>query len=350
MEIDIYSLLRPNIRDLQPYSSARDEFSGKEGVFLDANENSWGSVTEQTFNRYPDPLQWKVKDRIAQLEGLSPQEIFLGNGSDEVIDLMMRAFCEPGEDQIIVLPPTYGMYKVSASIQNVALESVQLKADLQIDKEKLWPLLTKKHKLLFICSPNNPTGHLIQEEDTREVLEHFPGIVIIDEAYIDFIPEASKVSWIRNYPNLVVMKTFSKAWGLAGLRLGMGFAQKEIIEVLNRIKPPYNINSLTQEAAWQALEQPQKKATLVAEIVAAREKLRQALGQLELVQKIFPSVTNFLLVQFPNADALYDYLIHRKVIVRNRSRVALCDNCLRITVGTPPENQALIEALEAFSG
>lgn len=350
MEINIQKLLRPNIRDLQPYSSARDEFSGKEGVFLDANENAWGSATEQDFNRYPDPFQWQVKKVIADLEKVATEEIFMGNGSDEVIDLMMRAFCEPGQDQIIILPPTYGMYKVSAAIQNVRVTSVQLKADYQIDKEQLWSVINPQHKLLFICSPNNPTGHLIREEDIKEVLEKFPGIVIIDEAYIDFVPEASKVSWISNYPNLLVMKTFSKAWGLAGLRLGMGFASREIIRVLNRIKAPYNINSLTQKAALEALGQVQKKNKMVAQMIASREALKQELDNLSLVQGILPSVTNFLLVKFPDADAIYDYLIERKVIVRNRSQVALCDNSLRITVGTPSENQALLSALAAYPG
>ena len=345
MSFDLHSLLRPHIAKLQPYTSARDEYTGKEGVFLDANENPFGSITEQDFNRYPDPYQSALKEEIAKIKEVRPSQIFLGNGSDEAIDLLYRAFCNPGKDNVILLPPTYGMYEVSANINDVEIRKVALTPDFQLQPDKILAAADANSKILFICSPNNPSANKAKREDILFLLENFKGLVVVDEAYIDFSDEASFTTELDRFPNLLVMQTFSKAWGLASLRLGMGFASEELIRILNKIKPPYNISGLTQETVLAAIKDKAKVDRMIQDILAEREFLKGELEKLPFVQKIHPSHANFLLVQIPNANQVYDDLIEEKVIVRNRAKVLLCADCLRITVGTREENEALLKAL-----
>ena len=345
MSFDLHSLLRPHIAKLQPYTSARDEYTGKEGVFLDANENPFGSITEQDFNRYPDPYQSALKEEIAKIKGVRPSQIFLGNGSDEAIDLLYRAFCNPGKDNVILLPPTYGMYEVSANINDVEIRKVALTPDFQLQPDKILAAADANSKILFICSPNNPSANKAKREDILFLLENFKGLVVVDEAYIDFSDEASFTTELDRFPNLLVMQTFSKAWGLASLRLGMGFASEELIRILNKIKPPYNISGLTQDTVLAAIKDKAKVDRMIQDILAEREFLKGELEKLPFVQKIHPSHANFLLVQIPNANQVYDDLIEEKVIVRNRAKVLLCADCLRITVGTREENEALLKAL-----
>ena len=345
MSFDLNSLLRPHIAKLQPYTSARDEYTGKEGVFLDANENPFGSITEQDFNRYPDPYQSALKEEIAKIKEVRPSQIFLGNGSDEAIDLLYRAFCNPGKDNVILLPPTYGMYEVSANINDVEIRKVALTPDFQLQPDKILAAADANSKILFICSPNNPSANKAKREDILFLLENFKGLVVVDEAYIDFSDEASFTTELDRFPNLLVMQTFSKAWGLASLRLGMGFASEELIRILNKIKPPYNISGLTQETVLAAIKDKAKVDRMIQDILAEREFLKGELEKLPFVQKIHPSHANFLLVQIPNANRVYDDLIEEKVIVRNRAKVLLCADCLRITVGTREENEALLKAL-----
>lgn len=345
MSFDLHSLLRPHIAKLQPYTSARDEYTGKEGVFLDANENPFGSITEQDFNRYPDPYQSALKEEIAKIKEVRPSQIFLGNGSDEAIDLLYRAFCNPGKDNVILLPPTYGMYEVSANINDVEIRKVALTPDFQLQPDKILAAADANSKILFICSPNNPSANKAKREDILFLLENFKGLVVVDEAYIDFSDEASFTTELNRFPNLLVMQTFSKAWGLASLRLGMGFASEELIRILNKIKPPYNISGLTQDTVLAAIKDKAKVDRMIQDILAEREFLKGELEKLPFVQKIHPSHANFLLVQIPNANQVYDDLIEEKVIVRNRAKVLLCADCLRITVGTREENEALLKAL-----
>ena len=345
MSFDLNSLLRPHIAKLQPYTSARDEYTGKEGVFLDANENPFGSITEQDFNRYPDPYQSALKEEIAKIKEVRPSQIFLGNGSDEAIDLLYRAFCNPGKDNVILLPPTYGMYEVSANINDVEIRKVALTPDFQLQPDKILATADANSKILFICSPNNPSANKVKREDILSLLENFSGLVVVDEAYIDFSDEASFTTELDRFPNLLVMQTFSKAWGLASLRLGMGFASEELIRILNKIKPPYNISGLTQDTVLAAIKDKAKVDRMIQDILAEREFLKGELEKLSFVQKIHPSHANFLLVQIPNANQVYDDLIKEKVIVRNRAKVLLCADCLRITVGTREENEALLKAL-----
>ncbi|TDQ18671.1 histidinol phosphate aminotransferase [Algoriphagus boseongensis] len=345
MSIDLNSLLRPHIAKLQPYTSARDEYSGKEGVFLDANENPFGSITEQDFNRYPDPYQQALKEEIARIKGVRPTQIFLGNGSDEAIDLLYRAFCNPGKDNVILLPPTYGMYEVSANINDVEIRKVPLTADFQLQPEKILAAADPHSKILFICSPNNPSANKVKREDVLRLVREFKGLVVVDEAYIDFSDELSFTTELDNYPNLLVMQTFSKAWGLAALRLGMAFASEEIIRILNKIKAPYNISGLTQETVLTAIRNKDKVDQMIRDILDEREFLKAELEKLPFVQKIHPSHANFLLVKIPHANQVYDDLIGEKVIVRNRAKVLLCEDCLRITVGTREENERLLNAL-----
>jgi histidinol-phosphate aminotransferase len=340
--IDIQSLIRKNIRAMKPYSSARDEFKGEAEVFLDANENPYPSP----YNRYPDPLQVKVKNKIAPLKGVTPSQIFLGNGSDEPIDLLIRAFCEPNQDSILITEPTYGMYSVCAAVNAVNVQHVKLTPDFDIDLDTFPNTFDASTKIIFLCSPNNPTGNLLSKEKITEVLKRFYGIVVIDEAYIDFTGSKSFINELEKYPNLVILQTFSKAWGLAGLRLGMAFASEEIISVLNKIKYPYNVNIKTQELALEALDQVYKKDIWVAEILANREKLVKALRSLKIVGKVYPTDSNFVLVKVDDAPATYHYLTEQGIIVRDRSKVTLCYNCLRITIGTPEENERLINALK----
>lgn len=353
------AILRPHILELVPYSSARDEYTGKEGVFLDANENPYQSANGQQWNRYPDPYQWAIKQKLAPIKGVRPTQIFLGNGSDEPIDLLVRATCTPRQDNMIILPPTYGMYQVSADINDVTVLKVPLTPDFQVDTTQVLATITPSTKIIWICSPNNPSGNLVQREAIVEILENFNGLVVVDEAYIDFarlaLPEstnlaksASFTNELDRYPNLVVLQTFSKAWGLASLRLGMCFASEELIRVLNKIKPPYNLSGATQAILLEALDHEAEKNIMVEQILAERERLQADLVVLASVQKIYPSDANFLLVKFNDAKHTFEALIDQKVIVRDRSKVTLCEGCLRITVGTIEENKALIEALKAI--
>ncbi len=346
---DIYKLVRPNVLEMAPYSSARDEFEGEASIFLDANENSLGSSVEGTFNRYPDPRQTPLRVALAKTKGIYPDQIFFGNGSDEAIDLLYRAFCEPRKDRALIFPPTYGMYKVQANINETPVDEMPLNADFSLPVEKIIQVINPNVKLMFICSPNNPTGNLIDKKSILKILNSFKGLVIVDEAYIDFAPEGSMVSEIANYPNLMVLQTFSKAWGLAGLRLGMAFAQKPLIDILCKIKYPYNVNQLTQEHALSALGHPEKKNQMVQTILEQRSWLEAELKKLPTVERIYHSDANFVLVKMADATAIYKQLITRGIVVRNRSNVALCQNCLRITVGTVYENIALINALSELT-
>ncbi|MEM6725765.1 MAG: histidinol-phosphate transaminase [Bacteroidota bacterium] len=343
--MSIEPLLRPNIRALKPYSSARDEFTGKAEVYLDANENAFGSPVGP-YNRYPDPYQREVKAKLAKYKGVAPEQIFLGNGSDEAIDLLYRAFCEPGQDEVILVPPTYGMYKVSAGINNVRIKEVPLSEGFQLDIPALKAVYSDKTKLLFICSPNNPTGNSINPETVRAVLKSFPGIVVVDEAYIDFSRQASFISLLGEFDRLVVLQTFSKAWGLAGLRLGMAFASENIIQVFNRIKPPYNVNALTQQKASEALDNIAMKDAMVRDTLSERGRMANAFRQMTFVKKVLPSDANFLLVELPDPVGTYQALIKKGIVVRDRSKVLSCEGCLRFTIGTPAENDLLIQELQ----
>ena len=324
------NLLRENIRQLTPYSSARDEFKGEARIFLDANENSLGSPLTRWYNRYPDPLQWKLKEAIGLIKGVDPTNLFLGNGSDECIDLLYRAFCNPGKDNIIINPPTYGMYEVSARINDVQIKKAPLLDNFQLDLVHLENLVDDATKIIWICSPNNPTGNAIDREDIEIVLNNFEGLVVIDEAYINFSRHKSFLQELGDYPNLVVLQTFSKAWGLAGLRLGMAFAAENIIDILNRIKPPYNINQSTQEIALTALQEVGQVNEMIKLIVAMRDELSVQLSSLPFVLKVYPSDANFLLVKMSDAQSVYDHLLREGIVVRNRSNVELCAGCLQL--------------------
>ena len=340
--IDINTLARKNVLNMKPYSSARDEFHGEAEVFLDANENPYPSP----YNRYPDPLQWKVKNKLAEIKGLEPGQIFLGNGSDEPIDLIIRAFCEPHQDSIMITEPTYGMYKVCAEVNAVNVQQVLLTPEFDLDLDAVPNTFDATTKVIFLCSPNNPTGNVLSRNKILEVIKRFYGLVVIDEAYIDFTKSKSFIHELKKYPNLIVLQTFSKAWGLAGLRLGMCYASEEIIGILNKIKYPYNVNVRTQEIALEALENAYRKDIWVDEILKERSLLIKKLQDLSIVERIFSSDANFLLVRVKDAQSTYQYLMNNRIIVRDRSRVNLCYNCLRITVGTPEENKRLIEALK----
>jgi len=339
--MNINNLLRKNIKSLQPYSSARDEYSGEAVVFLDANENPFN----EPYNRYPDPLQKKLKEKVARLKNVPPEQIFLGNGSDEPIDLLIRAFCEPGKENIVTIDPTYGMYKVAASVNNVGVKKVSLTDDFQLDAEQMLNTADENTKLIFLCSPNNPTGNLLEKEAVIEVVKKFNGIVVLDEAYIDFAPGKSLLKKLSNYPNLVILQTFSKAWGMAGIRLGMAFADPEIISILNKIKYPYNLNILTQEKALELTESQEKVGKWVKLIIAEREKMAQLLIEFPFVKTVYLSDANFLLVKMHDARGIYDYLAELGIVVRDRSKIHLCDDSLRITIGTSKENEQLLKAL-----
>jgi len=341
----VQGLLRPNIASLKPYSSARDEYSGAKALFFDANENPYNAP----YNRYPDPYQRELKKRISALKNISPENIFLGNGSDEAIDLLFRAFCIPGTDNVVSIDPTYGMYQVAADINDVEVRKVLLKPDFELDAEGLLKAAGRHTKLIFICSPNNPTANVFREDDMLKVITRFEGIVVVDEAYIDFAPEKSLLGKIERYPNLVILQTFSKAWGVAAIRLGMAFASEEVISVLNSIKYPYNVNILTQEKAMELLNMEGQKQLWVRNILKEKERLISALKNIPLIKKIYPSDANFLLVRVDDPKKIYDFMVERKLIIRDRSKVALCEGCLRITVGTPKENDKLIKALTELS-
>jgi histidinol-phosphate aminotransferase len=342
---DINNLLRENIRNLIPYASARDEFSGFAQIFLDANENSLGSPVDPAFNRYPDPHQVKIKEQLMRIKGLPPKNIFLGNGSDECIDLLYRAFCNPGKDNVIIHPPTYGMYEVSAHINDVELRRAPLTAKFELNLAQIEELVDDHTKIIWICSPNNPTGNAFNRHDIEMILNNFEGLVVIDEAYINFSRNQSFIRELTEYPNLVILQTLSKAWGLAGLRLGMAFASDLIIDVLNRIKPPYNIGKATQDIVGQALEQTSRVNEMIKEIVFMRNELAEKLSRLSSVMDVYQSDANFLLVRIKNARIMYESLLARGVVVRDRSKSPGCSDCLRITVGTKEQNEQLLEIL-----
>jgi histidinol-phosphate aminotransferase len=338
-------LVRPNIWSLSPYTSARDEYQGKDAkVFLDANENPYNAP----FNRYPDPLQRDLKKKIAVIKGVNEQSIFFGNGSDEAIDLMFRIFCRPGVDNAVAIEPTYGMYGVCADINDVEYRRVLLDENFQPDADKIMAAVDTNTKLIFFCSPNNPSGNNIDRKVIDSVLDRFEGIVIVDEAYIDFAGVPSYLEQLQSRPNLIVLQTFSKAWGMAGIRLGMAFAQPEIIGIMNKVKYPYNINQLTQKRAMDEVMQYDRVQEWVKSILRERARLMKEFAKLDCALQVYPSDANFFLARVKDAKATYDYLVDRGIIVRNRSKIALCGNSLRVTVGTAPENNALIDALKKF--
>lgn len=344
--MEFRKLIRPHLQNLIPYSSARDEFSGSAEVYLDANENAFGSASDDKYRRYPDPYQVTLKKQIGKIKKVAPERIFLGNGSDEPIDLLIRAFCNPGKDRVIITPPTYGMYQVSADINDVGVVRVPLTADFEINLPGLIDAIEPGIKIIFLCSPNNPTGNSIPPHAILEVLSKFQGLVVLDEAYIDFSSEESLLSELETHTNLVILQTFSKAWGMAGLRLGMLFADPEIVSILNMIKPPYNINEATQELALEALKSVTSMRRMVKSILRERNELHGLLIDIPSVEKVYHSDANFLLVKIREAHDVYLKLIQQKVIVRDRSGVSLCEDCLRITVGTQEENQKLADALK----
>ena len=341
--MNIESIVRKNILLLKPYSSARSEFKGKASVCLDANESPYN----RHFNRYPDPLQERLKNRISQIKTINSSRIMLGNGSDEAIDLIYRIFCEPSEDNAVAIEPTYGMYKVCADINNVEYRNVLLDENYQLDAESVLASADKHTKVIFLCSPNNPTGNLLNRSEMQKIVQRFSGIVIIDEAYIDFSSEPSWLNDLDRYPNLIILQTFSKAWGLASLRCGMAFASEEIIAFFNKVKYPYNLSALVQETILEQLGVGSDyKNQWVKLILDERECLADALKKLSVVEKVYPSDANFLLVKVNDANGIYKQLIDKSIIVRNRNSVLLCGNCLRITVGTDKENETLIDSLK----
>lgn len=342
------NLLRENIKNLQPYSSARDEFKGEASVYLDANENTLGSPLTQWYNRYPDPLQWQVKEKLSTVKGVAPENIFIGNGSDECIDLLYRAFCKPGMDNVVICPPTYGMYEVSANINDVEVRKAPLSEAFQLDLNAIEAAIDDNTKIIWLCNPNNPTGNSLYREDIEVILNNFNGLVVVDEAYVNFSRHRSFIQELTEYPNLIVLQTLSKAWGLAGLRMGMAFAGANIIQVYNKVKPPYNINVATQELVLKALEEVGMVNDMIRLIVANKATLIQSLEKNALVQKIYPSDANFILVKIVDARIVYQYLITKGIVVRDRSNVQLCENCLRITVGTEKENQKIISAFAEY--
>lgn len=357
---DLDKITRENIKSLKPYSSARDEYKGKQGIFLDANENSFGSPINSPFegddpkdrgmfNRYPDPLQLDVKEKLSKIKGLPIQNIFLGNGSDEAIDILFRGFCNPSIDNVIICPPTYGMYEVSANINDVKIIKVPLTAEeFQLDTENILKTIDENTKLIFICCPNNPTGNGVKWNSIKTILENFKGIMVIDEAYINFARYRSLIPELLNYPNLVILQTLSKAWGLAGLRIGMAFASESIIDIFNKIKPPYNINSVSQKLALGALDNTDKINDWIKTIVDEREKISLNISSLPFVLKIYPSEANFILVKLKDPAAIYNYLISKEIIIRDRSKIELCEGCLRITIGTKEENELLLNTLKQY--
>ena len=338
--VNINKLVRENVIKLTPYSSARDEYNGKSGIFMDANENPYGNL-----NRYPDPYQKDLKKAISKVKGIEEEKIFLGNGSDEIIDLCFRIFCNPGIDKVLTFTPTYGMYQVSASVNDIEVIRIPLNENYQINMNKVSPLFSDKNlKLIFICSPNNPTGNAMNYSDVEKILSDFKGIVVIDEAYIDFSEKPSFIRLIGRYPNLIIMQTFSKAYGLAAARIGMAFSNPSVVRYFNKLKPPYNISTINQKAVLGKLERIEEYNTQVFKIKKERERLSSNLIKMKIMEKIFPSDANFLLVKFKNADYIYKTLVNKNIITRNRSSVI--ENCLRITIGKKSENDKLINALK----
>ncbi|MBR5470021.1 MAG: histidinol-phosphate transaminase [Paludibacteraceae bacterium] len=343
--MDLSTLIRKNILNLKPYSCARDEFKGEASIFIDANESPF----DTSINRYPDPLQKELKEVIAKIKNIPSENIFLGNGSDEPIDLAYRVFCEPGIDNVTAIDPTYGMYKVCADINNIEYRNVTLSNEYHLRSEKILEKVDNNTKIIWICSPNNPTGNLLDENEITKILNSFNGIVIIDEAYIDFAQQDSWITKLPNFKNLIVLQTLSKAWGCAAIRLGMAFASNEIINVLNKVKYPYNINILTQQQALIQLSKIEKTKENISYILQQREILSNELKHISIVEKVYKSDSNFLLVKVKNANATYNYLAQNGIIVRNRNNITLCDNCLRITIGLAHENEKLIASLKTFA-
>lgn len=339
--MNLQALVRKNIWNLKAYSSARDEFKGEASVFVDANENP----LRDKYNRYPDPLQWKLKEKVAKIKGVHPEQLFFGNGSDEPIDVVIRIFCEPAIDNIVATNPTYGMYQVCADINNVEYRKVLLNEDYSLDADRLLAQVDNHTKLIFLCSPNNPSGNLLNRKEVEKVITSFEGIVVLDEAYIDFSEKDTWLTDLDKYPNLIILQTFSKAWGLAAVRLGMAFASPEIIKLFNKVKYPYNINQLTQEFVSAEVDGVERKNEWVREILKERSRLEKNLSLLPYVERVHASDANFLLVKVGDANAIYNALVNQGIIVRNRNNVSLCEGCVRITVGTENENKILIEAL-----
>jgi histidinol-phosphate aminotransferase len=343
---NLQSLIRDNIKTLVAYSSARDEFSGEAKVFLDANENSLGSPLTKWYNRYPDPHQVAIKQKLATIKSIPVEHIFLGNGSDECIDLLFRCFCNPGKDNVVICPPTYGMYQVSANINDIAIKKVPLTDDFQLDLIHLENAVDANTKIIWLCSPNNPTGNSLNRTDIEMVLNNFNGLVVVDEAYINFSKQKSFVQELSDYPNLVVLQTLSKAWGLAGLRLGMAFASAAIIELLNKVKPPYNISQATQELVVKALDEVGQVNDMIKLLVDMRDALADVFRTMPTVEKVYPSDGNFILVKIKEARKLYEFLLIKGIVLRDRSNVQLCEDCLRITVGTEQDNTLLVDAMQ----
>jgi len=344
MNFDINNLVRENVRSMKPYSSARDEFEDfdtADMIFLDANENPF----QNGVNRYPDPQQKTVKSALAELKNVNQNQILLGNGSDEVLDLLFRAFCEPNRDNVITLPPTYGMYGVLANLNDIENREVLLSTHFQPQVQKILETVDEKTKIIFLCSPNNPTGNSFSEESVVKLLENFNGLAVIDEAYIDFSDKESWLHKIEEYPNLVITQTLSKAYGMAGIRLGVLYASAPIIAVLNKIKPPYNVNELTQVRALERLSDPEKIKTEIDSIIAQREQLLKVLVDVKFVEKIYPTEANFILIKVDDANKRYNELIAKGIVIRNRTTQPLCENTLRLTIGTEEENKKLIETL-----
>lgn len=339
--MNILDLIRPDLLDLQPYSSARDEYTGKEGVFLDANENPF----ETGVNRYPDPLQKELKERVAELKSISADKIFFGNGSDECIDLLFRLFCVPGKDKVVSISPSYGMYKVSAKINQIELVEVLLNEDYSLNCEAI-NRASKDAKMIFLCSPNNPTGNAFPKQEIISILKENNCLVVVDEAYVDFSKEESMLNEIENYPNLVVLQTFSKAYGLAGLRLGMLFGSQELVGWMNKVKPPYNINQLTQNEALKRLENIDLIQDQISFLISERERIEIEFQNYSIIEKIYPSDSNFILVKVKDANEVYNYLVLNKIISRNRTTQPLCENCIRITIGTKGENDLMLEKVK----
>jgi histidinol-phosphate aminotransferase len=340
---DLNEIVRENVKKLTPYSSARDEFRGKTGIFMDANENPYGNL-----NRYPDPYQRDLKTAIAKVKGIEEEKIFLGNGSDEIIDLCFRVFCNPGVDKALTFTPTYGMYEVSASVNDIEVVKIPLNNSFQIDLNKTenW-LFDKRVKLLFICSPNNPTANAMNYQDVEFIITKFNGIIVIDEAYIDFSEKPSFIKLVDKYPNLILMQTFSKAFGLAAVRVGMAFSNPEIVKYFNKLKPPYNISTINQKAVLHKLSQIEQCKRQVLRIKKERDRLLIILSKMNIVEKVYPSDANFLLAKVKNAEYIYNELVNRNIIIRNRSKMV--DNCIRITIGKKSENDQLINALKYIS-
>jgi histidinol-phosphate aminotransferase len=345
MQFDIKKIVRPNIEKLKPYSSAKDEYSGVASVLLDANENSLGSPLTKWYNRYPDPYQKEIKDKLAVIKNIPASQIFLGNGSDEIIDLLFRAFCEPSKDNIIICPPTYPMYEVNANINNIGIKSAPLLSDFQLNVAHIEQLVDENTKIIWICSPNNPTGNSLDRIDIETILNHFNGIVVVDEAYINFSKQKSFVQSLIDYPNLVVLQTLSKAWGLAGLRVGMCFASEAIVGYLNKVKAPYNISLVAQELVLKALDEVGQVNDMIQHLVDMRIALAAVIESMPHVEKVYPSDTNFLLVKIPNASKLYQFLCAKGIIVRDRSSLPNCADSIRITVGNEQENTLLVDAM-----